>query len=198
MIGGRYWMLSILALAMGYIAMYAPSAGAKPNAPGSQKLTPALPGRTCRGLVPAGDIPNAGAEEFQEPQSPIGQVKTGNFLPKGFDPTTTKLSPSEVETYCSEGSPKCAGYGTYTTLTVLWAKYWNSHARKIRKGNWASGYTRHQVKNLGTVAEFGYNGEQVLGWLQIRNYTFSIEGGEGITVLPLLEQVARELCSSCG
>ncbi len=202
MIRGKRWAIAVLALALGCLVMWAPSAGAKPKPPA--KPGKALPFRGCQGLLTLSDFPDTVTEE-----SPPG---------KFFD--NVEVSVCEFRMFTLEDSgayvlecatepdmPKCTHRGGNDGLVVAGAALYRKHPQAERRRGWPTGFTRHVIHGLGTSAELGYNddvptinpmvqGQPVgFGWLQVRNDVFDVEA-EG-AILPLLERVANELCHKC-
>lgn len=165
----------LLAVAVMLGVLFAFSAAADASSTPRRLLLPALPTRSCAGLLTVADLPDA---EKAEPPS-VEPLAAETVSTCQFPPLVT---PTETHVLAHD------------SLGVLHGNHY--YPGKHRSAIWPGGFTRFVLKGVGTVAEYGYSATEGFGYLQDRNDNFIVQS-EGVSIIELLRKVSGELCPSC-
>jgi hypothetical protein len=182
------WVLFLLMMALGCLAMFAPIAGAKP------KAKPRLPGkllpqRSCKGLLSIADFPGAVSESpVLGSLSPFekGNAHTENYA------TTCEYNPPER----SQADPEPKGGGS-DILTVYGRQFYQHTKHQnltVYEPNTLNS-PKYPIHGVGTRAYFllSKEGDVAEGVLQVRNDLFIIVQEFPTGLRRLLSTVAHEL-----
>jgi hypothetical protein len=186
-VGGKKLAFALLVLSLGFLAIYAPGAGAKPGARARPAVTKLLPKRSCKGLLSLADFPGA-VREF---------VGKGVSSSTGYSTDCIYFPPESSE---SDPEPEGGGVDYLTVETRLGYEYkgkpLNPFEGPLQKQAEAMGETVIHLHGIGTRAEITEdhgNSEVSKGIVQVRNDLFSVEKGDIVGMKGVLSRAAHEL-----
>ena len=186
MIRGKHWAFYILALALGCLTIYAPSAGAKPKHK-PKPPTKLLPHRACKGLLSISNFPGAVSE------GPLlgSSLEHGAGANENYTTTCFYLPPEKTLE-----NPVIKGGGS--DILTVYGRHFYQHTKHqdltVYEPN-VLGSPKYPLPGIGTRAYglLGKEGDVVEGVLQVRNDLFIVIGETLPNIRGLLTTVAHEL-----
>ena len=188
MIRGKHWAFYILALALGCLTIFAPSAGAKPKHK-PKPPTKLLPHRACKGLLSISNFPGAVSED-----NILGSVglEHGTGAEENYTTTCEYLPPEKTL-----ANPVIKGGGS--DILTVYGRHFYQHTKHqdltVYEPN-VLGSPKFPLPGLGTRAYYrlgGKEGDVAEGVLQVRNDLFIVIQEFPFNFRRLLTTVAHEL-----
>lgn len=173
-----------------------------------------VPLKACNAVMSPADFKDELEEVSSAPSPPGYETTTCKFAGLEADTVgpTRMFSEGQIGTECianifrlheiGEAPPKgsCFRISTATLSVVrtravekLIEKGIKEHHKFPARRGWPAGYTRRVLHNVGSRAEFGYDGEDGYGYLEVLNATLTIETTEPASLTILLRDGASLL-----